>query len=199
MKLLDYFGITAIIVTCTTVLGWWLKSRLDSSIKHEYDKILESFKAELKRSDVLLTERLAVFKTLSSHLLAMRRYCNARSAEFRNESEFESRTESLTEQENISLLRHHENLTRSLESNELLISPNSRQSFEQLFLQMVMGFNLELWLTSKDPDPEIVSSAYELYDLVSLRVNDVLGALYSDLGLPQDLTFHSERTVRKPT
>jgi len=191
MNLADYFGITAIVGACTTVLGWWLKSRLDSSIKHEYDKILESFKTELKRSDVLLTERLAVFKTLSGHLLALRRYCNARSAEFRNESEFESRTESLTEQENISLLSHHENITRSLESNELLISPNSRQSFEHLFLQMGMGFNLELWLASKDPAPEIVSSAYELYDLVASRVNDVLGALYSDLGLPQNLTIQS--------
>lgn len=191
MNFADYFGITAIVGACTTVLGWWLKSRLDSSIKHEYDKILESFKTELKRSDVLLTERLAVFKALSGHLLALRRYCNARSAEFRNESEFETRTESLTEQENIALLRHYENITRALESNELLISPNSRESFERLFSQMGMGFNLELWLASEDPAPEIVSSAYELYNLVSSRVNDVLGALYSDLGLPQNLTPQS--------
>lgn len=191
MNVTDFISITAIVGAYTTVLGWWLKSRLDSSIKHEYDKILESFKTELKRSDVLLTERLAAFKTLSGHLLALRRYCNARSAEFRNESEFESRTESLTEQENISLLSHHENITRALESNELLISPNSRQSFEHLFLQMGMGFNLELWLAGEDPAPEIVSSAHELYDLVSSRVNDVLGALYSDLGLPQNLTLQS--------
>lgn len=191
MNLADYFGITAIIGACTTVLGLWLKTRLDSSIKHEYDKILESFKTEMKRSDVLLTERLAVFKTLSNHLLALRRYCNARSAECRNDSEFEPRTESLTEQENISLLGHHENITRALGRNEFLISPNSRQCFEQLFLQMGMGFNLELWLASKNPAKEIVSSAHELYDLVASRVNDVLGALYSDLGLPQNLAFQS--------
>lgn len=191
MNLADYFGVAVIVGACTTVLGWWLKSRLDSSIKHEYDKILESFKTELKRSDVLQTERLAVFKTLSGHLLALRRYCNARSAEFRNESEFEPRTESLTEQENISLLSHYENINRALESNELLISPNSRQSFDHLFSQMGLGFNLELWLASSDPDPKIFSSAHELYDLVASRVNDVLGSLYSDLGLPQNLTIQS--------
>lgn len=195
MNLADYFGITAIIGGCTIILGWWLKSRLDSSIKHEYDKILECFKTELKRSDVLLTERLEVFKTLSGHLLALRRYCNARSAEFRNQSEFEPRTESLTKQENISLLSHHENITRALECNELLISPNSRQCFEHLFSQMGMGFNLELWLVSKDPAPEIVSSAYELYDLIASRVNDVLGTLYSDLGLPQNLSLQSNETA----
>lgn len=188
MNLDDYIGIAAIVGACTTVLGWWLKSRLDSSIKHEYDKILESFRTELKRSDVLLAERLAAFKTLSGHLLKLRRYCNARSAEYRNESEFEPRPESLTEQENISLLSHHENINRVLESNELLISPNSRKIFENLFLQMRIGFNLELWLASKDHTPEIASNAYELYDLVSSRVNQVLGALYSDLSLPENVT-----------
>jgi len=196
MNFSDFISIAAIVGTCTTVLGWWLKSRLESSITHEYDKILESFKTELKRSDVLLTERLAVFKTLSGQLLALRRYCNARSAEFRNESEFESRTDSLAKQENISLLSHHENITRALESNELLISPKSRLSFEHLFLQMGMGFNLELWLAGEDPAPEIVSSAHELYDMVSSRVNDVLGSLYSDLGLPQNLTFQSNGSAK---
>jgi len=191
MSIIDYFAITVIMSACATVLGWWLKSRLDNSIKHEYDKILEGFKSELKRSDVLLTERLAAFKSISSQLLALRRYCHARSAEFRNESEFEPRTESLTEQENVSLLIHHENINRALASVELLISPNSRKSINDLFLQMNLGFSLELWLTSDDLAPEIVSSAHELYDAVVKRVNDVLGELYSDLGLPQNLTPHS--------
>lgn len=187
MNLTDYLSVSIIVGACTTILGWWLKSRLDSSIKHEYDKILESFKTELKRSETLLTERLAAFKTLSSYLLALRRYSTSCSAEFRNSSEFEARTESLTEQENISLLIHHENISRALEKNELVISPNSRKCFDRLFSQMHSGFHLELWLTSSNPDPEIVSSAHQLYDLITSRVNEVLSSLYSDLGLPQNL------------
>ncbi|HQV24911.1 MAG TPA: hypothetical protein PLS76_04080, partial [Acinetobacter sp.] len=62
MNIIDYFAVTAIISTCTTILGWWLKVRLDSSIKYEYDKIIEVFKSELKRSDILLAERLSTFK-----------------------------------------------------------------------------------------------------------------------------------------
>jgi len=147
----------------------------------------------MKRSDVLLTERLAAFKSISSQLLALRRYCYARSAELRNESEFEPRTESLTEQENVGLLMHKENLTRLLESVELFISPNSRERFNDLFLQMGMGFTLELWLASGDPPPEIVATAHEGYDVIAERVNDVLGELYSDLGLPQTLTTATDR------
>ena len=196
MRIFDYFAITAIIGACTALLGWWLKSRLDNSIKHEYDKILERFKSELKRSDILLTERLEAFKSISGQLLALRRYCQAKSTEFRNESEFEPRTESLTEQENVSLLMHNENLTRVLESVELLISPKSRKRFDDLFLQMTLGFSLELWFASGDPAPEIVANAHECYDGIAERVNDVLGELYLDLGLPQALTPHPREPAK---
>jgi len=188
MNIIDYFTITVIIGSCTTVLGWWLKVRLDSSIKHEYDKILEGFKSELKRSDVLLTERLAAYKSISPFLISLRRYCHARSVEFRNQSEFEPRTESLNEKENISLLSHQERISRALDDIELLISPMTRIRFDDLFKQMGLGFNLELWLSSGDPAPELLSNAHELYDLVGNKVNDVLVGLYSDLNLPENVT-----------
>lgn len=188
MNISDYFTVALIVGGCTTILGWWLKSRLDSSIKHEYDQILESFKSELKRSDVLLTERLNAFKIISQKLLALRRYCRAQSAEMRNESEFEARLESLNENENISLLMHHNSISRELDGIELLISPKSRQSFVELFRQMSMGFNLELWLSSPDISPEVSSNANQLYDLIDQKITDVLEALYSDLGLPDDLS-----------
>ena len=187
MNISDYFTITLIIGGCTTILGWWLKSRLDSSIKHEYDKILEGFKSELKRSDVLLTERLAAYKTISPYLLALRRYCHARSAEFRNGSEFEPRTNSLNEKENIGLLSHHERISRALDDIELLISPDTRRRFDALFQQMGLGFNLELWLSSGDPAPDLLSNAHELYDFVGNKVNDVISGLYSDLNLPESV------------
>ena len=191
MEIIDLFTISSVIAGSTTLLGWWLKSRLESSIKHEYDKVLEGFKSELKRSDLLLSERLTAFKSMSPFLLAIRRYCHAASAEHRAASEFESRTEHLDDSENMSLLSHHDLISRKLDEIELLISPSTRQRFDELFMQMGMGFNLELWLTSDDPAPEIVANAYELYDLVACRVNDVLSSFYNDLGLPQNLTIQS--------
>lgn len=190
MNLIDYLGITTLIGASTTILGLWLKSRLDTSIKHEYDKVLETFKTELKKSDVLLNERLAAFKNLSAHLLALRRYCHACSEEFKNDSEFAPRPESLPDSENISLLCHHENITRVLDSSELFISPNSRHSFDDLFMQMCLGFNLEQYLdgvSKENRTVEMAIGAPELYDLISRKVNDVLNSLHSDLGLPQSV------------
>jgi len=108
----DFFSITGIVAVIASILGWWLKSRLDSSIKYKYDELLELFKAEQKRSDVLLSERLTAYKALSEKLLALRRYCNARSAEIRCQSEFEMRTEGLAPEENISLLQHDDLIRR---------------------------------------------------------------------------------------
>jgi len=106
--------------------------------------ILEAFKAEQKRSEILHAERLSAFKELSAKLIALRKYCRARSAEIRAESEFEPRTESLAESENKSLLCHYEEVSKGLDEKELFLSIQSRDRFNDLFQQMSLGFNLEL-------------------------------------------------------
>lgn len=60
MQLSDFFGVTAIFIACTTFLGWWLKARLDKSIGHEYDKILELFKTKNQLRLAAINERLRV-------------------------------------------------------------------------------------------------------------------------------------------
>lgn len=182
MKLIDYVTIASTFSAIIAVAGWWIKSRLETSIKHEYDRLLEAFKSEQKRSEVLHAERLAAFKELSAKLIALRRYCRARSAEIREQSEFEPRTESLSEIENKSLLCHYEEVTKGLDEKELFISVQSRDRFHKLFLQMSLGFNLELYLAAGESAIDL--NAHELYDSVVERINAILESLYSDLGFP---------------
>ncbi|WP_421252325.1 hypothetical protein [Aeromonas sp. 600724] len=185
MNILDVFTISAIMSAIATILGWWLKSRLDSSIQHEYSKLLEQFKAQQRRSDLLHSERLSALKALATKLLALRRYCNARSAEVRNESEFEPRTESLSSEENLSLLQHRQQIERAVEERELFLSPNVRRSFNELFSQMSLGFNLELWIASGQSESEL--NAAQLFNLIAEKANDVMSALYQDLNLPDEI------------
>lgn len=182
MNLTDLFSISAIVGVTTTVLGWWLKTRIDTSIRHEYDKFLELFKAEQKRSDILHAERLEAFKVLSNKLLGLRRYCHAYSAEYGERSEFEPRRESLPNSESISLLQHHELLVRAMEERELFLSSDAREGFHYLFNKMGLGFNLELWLSSGHDPQEL--NAESLYNLIAEGVNKVMSALYKDLGFP---------------
>ncbi len=183
MNLTDLFSVSAIVGGTATVLGWWLKTRIDTSIRHEYDKFLELFKAEQKRSDILHAERLEAFKLLSSKLLGLRRYCHANSAEYGERSEFEPRPDSLPKSERISLLQHHELLVRAMEERELFLSPDVREEFHKLFNKMGLGFNLELWLCSGNDPQEL--NAESLYNLIAEHVNIVMSALYKDLGFPE--------------
>lgn len=185
MTFLDYATIGGTFSAIIAVAGWWLKSRLETSIKHEYDRLLEAYKSEQKRSEVLHAERLTAFKELSAKLIALRRYCKARSAEIRDQSEFEPRTESLSETEYKSLLCHYEEICRGLEERELFISEQSKTKFSNLFQQMSLGFNLELYLAAGDSPEEL--TAYELYDFVVIRINLILDSLYNDLGFTSHL------------
>jgi hypothetical protein len=182
MNTTDAFTIAGIMGAISTVLGWWLKARLDSSIQFEYARLLEQLKVQQKRSNLLHSERLNALKSLSGKLLALRRYCKARSAEVRNESEFEPRTESLSPTENLSLLQHREVIQRNMEEHELFLSPAARESFYELFRQMSLGFNLELWIASGQNETEL--NAAELFDLVANSANEVMSSLFKDLELP---------------
>mgnify|MGYP003585992630 CR=1 FL=1 len=182
MRLSDLLTSGVLFSTLSAILGWWVKSRLETSIKHEYDRLLEAVKAEQKRSEVLHAERVSSFKELSDKLIALRRYCKAKSAEIRNESEFEPRTDSLTAAEKKSLLSHYEVVNNTLDEKELFISAQSRERFQELFQQMSLGFNLELWVDGGTSPEEL--NAHELYDLVVQRVNAILESLYADLGFP---------------
>ena len=55
MTITDLLSIGAIVGAINAVLGYWAKSRIEGSIKHEYDKELEKVKSEWKRTDVLLS------------------------------------------------------------------------------------------------------------------------------------------------
>lgn len=186
MNIIDFFTISAIMSGIATILGWWLKSRLDSSIQHEYAKLLEQFKAQQRRSELLHSERLNALKVLATHLLALRRYCNARNAEIRNQSEFEPRVESLSPEESQSLLQHRDVITRAMEERELFLSPIVRNSFNELFRDMGNGCNVELWIASGLSAEEL--NAAQLFDLITKRANDVMSALYQDLELPDQTT-----------
>jgi hypothetical protein len=180
MEISDLVSISAVITGLVAGLGWWLRSRLENSIKHEYDRIILALEAQQRRNDSLHAERLSAYKVLSKKLLSLRRYCNARSAEFGDASEYEPRTEALTEDENISLLMHSEILLRSIDEFELIVSQTTREQFDSLFEQLSFGFNLELWLIdSKNPEE---LNAPGLYDSVVSEVNETLDALYNDLG-----------------
>jgi len=184
MDIADLFSIGAVVAALNLVLGLWAKSRIEGSIKHEYDKALERVKSEWKRTDVLLAERLAAFKLLQKKLVSIRRYCEAhKNSESGNE--FSARPEDLDAADNKSILIHWTELETFLDENLIFLSCSCNASFERLRDQLSLGANMELWLAS-DPEPEVVSSKASGYQAISNRVSECIDALFKDLGFPNE-------------
>ena len=182
----DYITITTIYGAISVALGWWVKSRLDESVKYEYSKMLELFKAETKRAEILGNERLEAFKVISDKLIKLRRYCDACANAFGSACEFMNFPDTLPEDENIFLLSQYESINREVEKYELFISPSSRKAYNELKISLGLGFNLEIYL-QKDNISANELNAVEMYESISAQINNLLDNLYYDLDLPSNI------------
>lgn len=186
MNITDFLTIGAVVGAVNAALGYWVKSRIEGSIKHEYDKALEKVKSEWKRTDILLAERMAVFKLLQKRLVSIRRYCEAHISS-ENGSEFSTRPDDLDASDNKSILTHRTELETLLDENLVFLSSTCNASFERLRNQLSLGASLELCLASADPAPEIVASKADGYQAISDRIDECIHALFKDLGFAHEI------------
>lgn len=186
MNITDFLTIGAVVGAVNTALGYWVKSRIEGSIKHEYDKALEEVKSEWKRTDILLAERMAAFKLLQKRLVSIRRYCEAQISS-ENGSEFDPRPDDLESADNKSILSHWTELETLLDENLVFLSSSCSAAFERLRNQLSLGASMELWLASADPAPEIVASKVDGYEAICNQINECIDALFKDLGFAHEI------------
>lgn len=186
MNITDLLSIGVVVSAVNTVLGLWAKSRIEGSVKHEYDKALEKIKSEWKRTDILLAERMAAFKLLQKKLVSIRRYCDSQISSAIG-SEFGPRMNDLAAADNKSILTHWTELETLLDDNLIFLSGACSASFERLRNQLSLGASLELWLASSDPAPEIVSSKADGYQAIRNKINESIDALFKDLGFEREI------------
>lgn len=185
MDITDLLSIGAVVGAVNAVFGYWAKSRIEGSIKHEYDKELEKIKSEWKRTDILLTERMAAFKLLQKRLVSIRRYCESHiSSEIG--SEFGPRPDDLEAADNKSILTHWTELETLLDENLIFLSSSCSASFERLRNQLSLGASMELCLASADPAPEVMASKADGYQAISNLISECVDALFKDLGFASD-------------
>ena len=186
MNITDLLSIGAVVGAVNTVLGYWVKSRIEGSIKHEYDKALEKIKSDWKRTDILLSERLAAFKLLQKKLVSIRRYCESQiGSELGNE--FSPGLDDLEGTDNKSILTHWTELETLLDENLIFLSGSCNASFEQLRNQLSSGASMELHLAFKDPVPEIVASKVDGYQAISNQISKCIDALFKDLDFAYEI------------
>ena len=167
----------------TAFLLYWLKQRLETSIRQEADRALRSFQEQQRRYVSLLSERESAYRVLSKPLINLRRYCAARENELAPSSEFAPTSESLHPEEKHSLLEHWGIIERSSEEFELFFTDEIEQSLNSLHNTMCLGFNYELANFGWDRTDNELNGA-PLYATIEAECNLVIAALHNGLELP---------------
>jgi hypothetical protein len=183
MDISSYFSIDTVVGATIVIVGNWAKSRIEGSIQHEYDKGLEKLKYELKRTDMLVTERMVIFKLLQKKLVSIRRYCESQINGERG-SEFGNRPDDLDSADNKSILIHTTELEALVDENLIFLSDSCRKAFENLRDQLSLGASMELWLASPQQQLKFETSKIDGYEAISNKVDSCIDALYLDIGFP---------------
>ena len=95
-------------------------------------------------------------------------------------SEFETRPDGLPDDENKTLLGHHDVISRALDERGHFLSRGAREALDALFATMYMGFSMELATYGSERGDDLASP--DLYSSVAAKCREAIDALFADLG-----------------
>lgn len=148
---------------------------------------LEHLKVELgilaKKHDILLDERIRVFKDLQKSLVAFKRYCEAALGEFAA-SEFHPTLDSLPEGIEKSTLTHLTSLHYLEQDNFIFLSDRARAVLGDLHDQMSLMCSMELAMFDNPGRKEFMQGVPAAYRSAMKNVDECLTELYKDLQMP---------------
>jgi hypothetical protein len=158
--------------------------RLRSGLQAQNEVTLERMKTDLsllsRKRDILLDEKIRVFKDLQYRLVSLKRYLAASAAEYGYASEFAPRPDSLPAEIERSTLNHLTALHNLIEENFIFLSQDARQLLDDFTGRLSLVCSMELHIGN----PDIADSAASVYDSWAQEVDRCLEALYLDLQFP---------------
>jgi hypothetical protein len=155
-----------------------------SGLQAHNDASLERMKVDLsllsRKRDILLDEKIRVFKDLQYRLVSLKRYLAASAAEHGYGSEFTPRVESLPAEVERSALEHLTALHNLIEENFIFLSYEARELLHDFAGRLSLVCSMEMHIDR----PEVADSAPSTYDRWAQEADRCLEALYLDLQFP---------------
>jgi hypothetical protein len=161
-------------------------------VKSSYLIELEKIKVDLlllsKKQNILLDEKIRVFKILQHRLVSFKKYCEASIGDIGSVSEFHPNSLSLSDEIDKSALRHISAIREILQEEFIFLSNQSRTHLSDLLKSLSMMPNLEIYIYNiqkseekYDEDKELIDSAVENYKRAMIQIDKCLIGLYEDL------------------
>ena len=135
-------------------------------VRSQHSSDLERLKVDLgvltRKHDILLDEKIRVFKELQKSLVSFKRYCEGALGEF-SASEFHPRLDSLPDEIEKSTLMHQTSLHYLEQDNYIFLTDRARNALKSLHGQMSLMCSMELAMVGNEDRKEIMSSVPGAY------------------------------------
>lgn len=165
-------------------------TRKVEDVKVVYLKEIERLKVDLsllsKKQDVLLDEKIRVFKRIQKQLVDFKKYCEASLGEHDTRGDFHPTLDSLSPEVYTSALLHLTTLHYIMQEDFIFLSKKSKDILNDLHSRCSTLCNIELYMSSGNKDLELSSSAIPVYENSIELIEQCLQGLYDELRFPNE-------------
>jgi hypothetical protein len=165
-------------------------TRKVEEVKTEYLVELERLKVELsvlsRKHDILLDEKVRVFKKLQKRLVDFKKYCEAALGSYGDRGEFHPNLNVLDEEIDKASLQHITALHEIEQEDFIFLSEKSRHILSELHSSCSIMCSMELAIQGNKDLPEIMASVPSVYEAAMSNIDQCLQSLYDELRFPSD-------------
>lgn len=162
-------------------------TRKVEEVKSGYVVELEKLKVEMsvlsRKHDILIDEKVRVFKKLQKRLVDFKKYCEAALGSYGDRGEFHPNLDVLSKDIDRASLKHVTALHEIEQEDFIFLSAESRSVLAELHQDCSMLCSMELIIIGND-DPEIMKSVPSAYRSAMDNIDTCLESLYEELEFP---------------
>ena len=168
-------------------------------VKSEYVMELEKLKVDLallsKKHDILLDEKIRVFKKLQKRLVEFKRYCEAALGTYGDRGEFHPNLDVLPQEIDKASLQHLTALHEIEQKDFIFLSEQSRSILSELYQECSMMCSMELAIYGNEKDSNTMNSVPRVYSSAMKKIDECLLSLYEELEFPSNVSKRDNNAI----
>lgn len=165
-------------------------TRRVEDVKSGYVAEIERLKVDLsilsRKHNILLDEKIRVFKKLQKRLVDFKKYCEAALGSYDERGEFHPNLEVLSKDIDKASLRHITALHEIEQEDFIFLSKKSREILSELHSNCSIMCSMELSVFGEESGSEIAQSTIPVYESAISNIDQCLQSLYEELEFPSN-------------
>ncbi len=159
-------------------------------VKSSYVAEIERLKVDLsilsRKHNILLDEKIRVFKKLQKRLVEFKKYCEAALGSYDERGEFHPNLGVLSKDIDQASLQHITALHEIEQEDFIFLSKESRNILSELHRNCSIMCSMELAVHGEENDSEMIKSTIPVYESAMCNIDKCLQSLYEELEFPSN-------------